>query len=272
MRTLKREDDFRSHDPHLVRVLPGRELEAVEFALSLSKEGYPVGLLVHGGDVSEWDFLQHAGELGRFEFVNFSASLRDSDLEPIRKARFLRIVGRRMDVDFSKFEALETLYYQWSKASAGLECAIRLKEAHFYELGASDNSRLFSLPAGLECLSLFRFLHEEIVFINPMQALSGLVVERARNLRSLPPLGALRKLEMKNCGRDAFDYSTIGSGVESVEIDACAPISSWDFVLSPRLKRLVVWNNRIPPIDAATSEALGRLQVVDFHANKVVGS
>lgn len=272
MRALKREDDFRSHDPFLVKVLRGREFEAVDFALSLSQEGYPVGLLVQGDEVDEWDFLQRASELRRFEFVNFSGSLRGSNLASIRGARFLRIVGRKIAVDFSDFQSLEVLHYQWSRECSGIEHANRLMEAHFYELGASGNSKTLSLPARLEFLSLFNFHHDEIAFLHPMDDLSELVVERARNLRRLPPLDGLRRLEMKNCGRDRFDYSSIGSGVESVEIDACAPISSWNFVGSPSLKRLVIWNNRIPPIDAATAEVLARLQVVDFHANNVVDS
>lgn len=263
---IHRLDDFRCHDQNLVQILPGREDEAVDFAIGLHNRGYPIGLLIKGSDITNWSFLKKAGVIGRFEFIDFSNSLKSSDLESIHAARLLRIAGRKFGVDFSLFKSLETLFYRWSGDCVGLEAVDTLRAAYLYEIGAQKNAEPMPLASGVETLFIFNYRRDSISFMNEMKSLTEITIERARNIRKMPSMDNLRKVEIKNVGRDEFDYSSLPLEVQDVEIDSCAPISNWEFLLrSDNLRRLVIWKTDMPPIDADVRKALDKIEVVDFH-------
>lgn len=265
MTDVLRVDDFRCHDQHLVEVLPGREREATRFARQLLDQGVPAGLFIRGEDITDWAFLEDACGIEHFEFVDFSRTLSCEDLLPIRHAKYLRIVGRKLPMDFSRFTTLETLCYQWHRGSSGLERLDRLRSAYLYEIGAAKNANPFPLPPGVETLQLVRYSGETIEFMHDMDQLVDLEITYARNLKALPPLKSLGQLELKNVGKDGFAYDSIPKGVEVVIIEACAPVQDWDFVrATSRLKRLVVFRTKCAAPSAAARSALSRVPHCDL--------
>lgn len=265
MTGLLRVDDFRCHDPHLVHVLPGREREATWFARGLLDQGVPAGLFIRGEGVQDWGFLEDATGVEHFEFVDFSRTLSCEKLRPLGHARYLRMVGRKLPVDFSLFPSLQTVCYQWHPGSTGLESLAALRSAYLYGIGASRNATPLPLPPGVETLHLVTYLGETIEFIHDMNRLVDLEITYARNLRALPPMTSLQELELKNVGRDAFAYDSIPESVEAIVVEACAPVHDWDFVLkTPDLKRLVVFKTKCAAPSAAARRALGLVPFLDL--------
>ena|GEM_PF-3294378 len=265
MTVLLRVDDFRCHDQHLVHVLPGREREATCFARQLLSQGVPAGLFVQGEDVTDWGFLEDATGVEHFEFVDFSKTLSSSKLSPISHAKYMRIVGRKLPVDFSSFQNLQTICYHWHPRSSGLESLNSLKSAYLYEIGTAKNADPFPLPPSVEKLQLVGFRGESIDFMSEMSRLIDLEIIYARNLRKLPRLISLKEIELKNVGRDAFDYDSIPESVERIVIEACAPVHDWDFVRKMiSLKRLVVFKTKCAPPSSVAKSALGLVPMRDL--------
>ena len=265
MKILLRVDDFRCHDQHLVHVLPGREREATCFARQLLDQGVPAGLFVRGEDVTDWGFLEDAIGIEHFEFVDFSKNLSSSKLSPISHAKYLRMVGRKLPIDFSIFKTLETICYHWHPKSSGLESLNSLKSAYLYEIGMAKNADPFPLPPSVEKLELVGFRGESIDFMSEMSRLIDLEIIYARNLRKLPRLISLKEIELKNVGRDAFDYDSIPESVEGIVIEACAPIHDWDFIRRINsLKRLVVFKTKYAAPSFVAKSALGLVPMRDL--------
>ena len=265
MTVLLRVDDFRCHDQHLVHVLPGREREATCFARQLLDQGVPAGLFVQGEDVTDWGFLEDATGIEHFEFVDFSKTLSSVNLSTISQAKFLRIVGRKLPVDFSIFECLQTIFYQWHPKSSGLESLRLLKNAYLYEIGIAKNTSPFPLPPSVEKLKLVGFRGESIDFMSEMNRLVEMEIIYARNLQTLPSLISLKEIQLKNVGRDTFDYNSIPESAEGVVIEACAPIHEWDFVRKiHNLKRLVVFKTKCAAPSSAAKSALRLVPMRDL--------
>ncbi|MEN1958555.1 hypothetical protein [Luteimonas changyuni] len=265
MTDLLRVDDFRCHDQHLVHVLPGREHEATCFARQLLNQGVPAGLFIRGEDVTDWGFLEDATGVEHFEFVDFSKTLSCTKLLPISHAKYLRIVGRKLSIDFTIFTSLQTICYQWHPESSGLESLDALKSAYLYEIGSAKNASPFPLPPSVETLQLVRYFAESIDFIHDMNHLVDLEIIYARNLRALPPLRSLKQLELKNVGRDKFAYDSIPESVEAIIIEACAPVHDWDFVRKiSGLKRLVVFKTKCAAPSSAAKSALSLVPLRDL--------
>ncbi|MCW4455690.1 hypothetical protein OK348_12930 [Flavobacterium sp. MXW15] len=265
MTVLLRVDDFRCHDQHLVRVLPGREREATCFARQLLDQGVPAGLFVQGEDVTDWGFLEDATGVEHFEFVDFSKKLSSSKLSPISHAKFLRIVGRKIPIEFSIFKTLQTICYHWHPKSSGLESLTSLKNAYLYEIGIAKNANPFPLPQSVEKLELVGFRGESIDFMSEMDHLTDLEIIYARNLRKLPRLKSLKEIELKNVGRDVFAYDSIPESVEGIVIEACAPVHDWDFILGMNsLKRLVVFKTKCAAPSSAAKSALRLVAMQDL--------
>ena len=101
-----------------------------------------------------------------------------------------------------------------------------------------------------------------------MERLSVLEIERARPLRRLPPLPGLRDLELKQVGRERFDYATLPPGLERLVLDGCAPLDTWDAILRlEHLRHLVIWRMTIPPVGPEVRRFLDGVEL-DVYRNR----
>lgn len=263
MKVPLRDDDFRCHDPLLVRILPGREVEAAKFALELWQRNLCEGVLVQNKEVVNWEFLEQLGSLSRFEFVNVSRSFTKAKLESIKGAKQLRIVGAKFDIDFSIFSDLEVLFYQWGPGATGLSGLRRLKDASLYEIGLAINAFPLDVHDGLERLAIVGFRHPSLDFTKNLCSVSSFSMAYARNLGVIPHFECLKVLNLSCVGDEGFDYFSISPSVEDIEIMSGAPIVDWDFVLkADGLKRIVVQKTKCSPMSSKARNLLRAVEIV----------
>jgi len=236
---VPRIDDFRCHDERLVHILPGREDEAAEVALSLRDAGLCDGVFVGGKDVVDWRFVDRITALDRFFFSNVDDSFKSLNLTALRSARVLGISEVRVDLDLRSFERLSSLGYQWKSPPIGLMGLPSLREISFWGVGKNQADAGFSLPEQLKVFKLIGYAGSRMAIGTP--SLDVLSISRARNLTALPKLGSAKRVEISFVGKDSFDYQTVPKSVEELIIDSCAPIHDWCFLEGMKnLRRLFI--------------------------------
>jgi hypothetical protein len=236
---VRRIDDFRCHDARLVHILPGREDEAADVALSLRDAGLCDGVFVGGKDVVDWRVIERITSLDRFFFSNVDDSFKSLNLTTLRNARALGISDVTVDLDLRSFERLSSLAYQWKSHPIGLMCLPSLREISFWGVGKNQADAGFTLPAQLKVFKLIGYAGSRMDI--GMPSLDVLSISRARHLTALPKLGSAKRLEISFVGKDTFDYQTVPESVEELIIDSCAPIHDWHFLEGMKnLRRLFI--------------------------------
>ncbi|MEJ2789965.1 MULTISPECIES: hypothetical protein [unclassified Pseudoxanthomonas] len=238
---ILRVDDFRCHDERLVQILPGREDEAAEVALSLRDAGLCDGVFVGGKDVVDWGFVDRVRSLDRFFFSNVDTSFKGVDVTVLRNARVLGVSDVKIDLDLRSFERLSSLGYQWKSHPGGLMCLPSLREVSFWGVRKNLGDAGFGFPAQLKVFRLIGYADSRMDIGGGVPSLDVLSISRARSLTALPRLGSVKKLDVSFVGKDSFDYQTVPDDVEELIIDSCAPIQDWRFLEGKKhLRRLFI--------------------------------
>ncbi|MBL8256884.1 MAG: hypothetical protein JNJ62_09805 [Pseudoxanthomonas mexicana] len=268
-----RVDDFRCHDERLVQILPGREEEAVEVALSLRDADACDGVFVAGKDVIDWRFVERVGSLDRFFFSNVDRSFKEVDMSVLRNARALGIAETETDLDLRLFERLSFLSYQWKSLPDGLAGLPSLREVRFWGVGKDMERGEFGLPPWLEVFRVTGYTGNRLQVGDELSSLDVLSLSRARNLVALPRLDSVRSVDISFVGRDVFDYQTIPEDVEELVIDSCAPIQDWRFLEGKtRLRRLFIDRTKFVAPDASTRTLIGTIEDVHVPALRMEAS
>ena len=231
-----RTDDFRCHDNRLAAILPGREKESARAAIELQNAGVCDGIFVQGKDTTDWSFLEIVESLDRFHFASVHSSFAKIDFRVLRNATSIRVSSCKVKLDLTGFDRLIDLTYDWLTHPLSISSLPNLRTASFWGIGRSDSASLLHLPESLIDLTLVRYSHPQIAFGARLSRLSNLEISYARDLQALPSAPALRSVHLKNVGREQFDYTSIPQSTETLDIESCAPIVSWDF--THRLKSL----------------------------------
>lgn len=263
------ESDFRSPEDGLVRVIPGRELESILYALEHCDEGGCDGIFVQGKDIVSWEFLKSAKGLDRYFFTDVSDSFKKVDLSPLSGAKVLSIGGVSKAIDFSIFEDLVALGCQWNSKNINLRHLENLKHVDLWGVGIALNAMPLDLADGVREARLVRYGHSTLDLAGSLNSLTELSLHMARSLTSLPKMRLLEKLEMSQVGRSFFDYETIPSTVKELWIEKCAPIESWSFIktFSSGLNRLVLQDIRCVEPSSEVKELIRRIPNLDVPFN-----
>jgi hypothetical protein len=257
-----RESDFRSPDPRLVQVLPGRETEAVQYAHELFALGKCDGIHVQNKDIKDWRFLANAGALEAYVFSNVDATFKHVDYDFMRAARRLSISEVRCPLDLSRFPELRALEAWWSPRCKHLEHLEALQDVSLRGIGKTSGARL-NLAESVRHVDLVRYGLPTLFLGERATHLTELHMHQARALQSLPPIREVRSINLKFVGSQSFDYASIPDSVEFLEIDACAPIPSLDFLAGKtRLKSLVIQRTPCPTPSPREQDLLNRIPCV----------
>lgn len=257
------ESDFRAPFQGLVQVLPGREIEAVNYAQELRREGRADGIFVQGREIASWEFLRYAEGLDRYFFSDVLKSFASVDLSPLARARSISIGGISRPIDFSIFSSLISLGFEWNPRIRNLHWLEQVENVAIWGIGSAANVAEFHLRCGLKELCLVRYGRAELNIFGARNSLSKLSITMARPLSCLPQIEHLVELNLKQVGRH-FDYGSIPPTVEDLWIEECAPIEDWSFLESmTSLRRLVVQKNRYSPPSAAVKDLIRGLPNFD---------
>jgi hypothetical protein len=262
------ESDFRSPDPRLVHVLPGREMEATQYAQDLFALGKCDGIFVQNRDIKDWCFLVNADGLKAYVFSNIDVTFKRVDHNFMHAAQRLSISEIRCALDLSRFPALRALGLWWSPHCKNLERLEALRNVSLWGIGKTFNAQL-DLAESVRHVELVRYGLPTLSFGERAMHLTELNIYQARALQSLPPMEEVRSIDLKFVGSQIFDYASIPDSVEFLEIDACAPIPSFDFLAGKtQLRSLVIRRTPCPTPSRAELDLLSFISCVRIPHHK----
>ena len=238
-----RTSDFRCFDPRLAEVLPGREIEAANFAVAAHVRGECDGIFVNGPEINDWSLLEITKDLPRYVFNGPSSALR-KNFKLLNKAISIKLINHTFPVDLTLTPRLTDLCLQWRRGTIGLDSLGHLQTLDLIQVGPSkDSAPVF--PPSLKYLDLAYYSLDALSFREPLDNLETLVVFSARQLNSLPEMKSLSRLSLSHAST-SFSYSSIPSSVSALELKKCPEIEDWNVLKHLRLRSLDVTSTKVP--------------------------
>lgn len=240
-----RESDFRCFDPKLVEVLPGREIEAAEFAMAAYSQGECDGIFVNGPEIADWRVLEITKDLPRYIFNRPASSLRKS-FNRLFNARSIKIIGHTFPVDLTQTPLLEDLCMQWRRGTKGLDSLNNLQVLALNQTGPNlDSAPIF--PSNLKHLDLAYYSLSALNSREPLDDLETLTVFSARQLNELPKLKSLSRLGLSHAST-SFSYLSIPDSVSALELTRCPEIKDWDVFKHLNLRSFSSASTKTPTV------------------------